>query len=255
MAFEVSATMTILAPAPLVIAICALAASNSSRAERLSNSVEYQPATKSMPNEASLPFRAAPSVGILWPFSIPSIEASLASSRHFSSGVSPPISCRSSLVQPIGLAPMRMVISVSNPLQLLRVLVSAPRGADLLPLGDRRYGDVPPEAAGVGRADRVGVNDDHLGRIGRPRLFERRLELGDRIGLNRFRPQRARMGDEVDRGQRLMPRVAQEIVERRAAGRLLQPVDAGEAAVVEDDDNELPSQHHRGGDLRIHHQV
>ena len=41
------------------------------------------------------------------------------------------------------------------------------------------------------------------------------------------------MGDEVDRGQRLMSRVAQEIVERRAAGRLLQPVDAAEAAIVE----------------------
>src|SRR5271165_1618899 len=161
MAFEVSATMTTRAPAPLVIAICALAASNSSRAERLSNSVEYQPPTKSIPNEASFAFSAAPSLGILWPFSMPSIPASLASSRQVSSGVSPPISCRSSLVQPIGLAPMRMAISVSDPLQLLCVLVSAPRGADLRPPRHRRHGDVPPEAAGVGRSHRIGFDDNH----------------------------------------------------------------------------------------------
>ena len=52
-----------------------------------------------------------------------------------------------------------------------------------------------------------------------------------------------------------MPRVAQQIVERRAAGRLLQPVDAAEAAIVVDDDDELQAEHHRGGDLRIHHQI
>ncbi len=93
MAFEVSAAMTMFAPAPLVIAICVFAASNSSRAERLSNSVEYQPPTKTMPNEASFALRAtAPSRGNLWPNSMPSTPASLASLRHVSSGVEPPIS-------------------------------------------------------------------------------------------------------------------------------------------------------------------
>ena len=46
MAFDVSATMTMSVPAPLVMAICDFAALNSSRAERLSNSAEYQPPTK-----------------------------------------------------------------------------------------------------------------------------------------------------------------------------------------------------------------
>ena len=81
------------------------------------------------------------------------------------------------------------------------------------------------------------------------------FELGDRRDLDRLGAERARMGDEVDLRQRLVPRVAQEIVERRAAGRLLQPVDAAEAAIVEHDDDELLAEHHRGRDLGIHHQI
>src|SRR5208282_3279268 len=138
------------------------AASNSSRAERFRSSVEYQPPTNAMPYSASLSFSAFPSDGSLWPNSMPWTPASFASARHVSSGVSPPISCKSSLVQPIGLAPMRMLMSVSNALQLQRVLVAAARGADLRPLGNRRHGDIPPEAAGVGRPQWIGVDDDDL---------------------------------------------------------------------------------------------
>ena len=56
-------------------------------------------------------------------------------------------------------------------------------------------------------------------------------------------------------GQDFVPRVLQEIVERRPARRMLQPVDAAEAAIVEHDDDELLAQHHRGRDLRVHHQI
>src|SRR6201999_1199627 len=108
-------------------------------AERLRSSAEYQPPTNVKPNSASLSFSAAPSVGILWPFSMPTTPASFACARQVSSGVSPPTAWRSSLVQPIGLAPMRMLISVSNPLQRLRLLVSTARGVDLPALRDLRH--------------------------------------------------------------------------------------------------------------------
>ncbi|MBV8662193.1 MAG: hypothetical protein JO107_03730, partial [Hyphomicrobiales bacterium] len=63
------------------------------------------------------------------------------------------------------------------------------------------------------------------------------------------------MGDEVDLRQNLMARVAQQVVERGAAGRALQAVDAAEAAVVVDDDDQLAAEHQRGGDLGVHHQI
>ena len=47
----------------------------------------------------------------------------------------------------------------------------------------------------------------------------------------------------------------EEIVEARAAGRLLQAVDAAEAAIVEQHDDELDAEHDRGRDLRIHHEI
>src|SRR5271170_6539914 len=131
------------APAPLVIAIWAWAASNSSRADRNSSSVEYQPPTKTRPNSASLALSAAPSFGILLPFSMPSKPASLASARQVSSGVSPPISCKSSLDQPIGLAPRRIAISIPYALVGQRRLVGLARGDDALALRDRRHGDIP----------------------------------------------------------------------------------------------------------------
>src|SRR3984893_18413175 len=152
MQFDVSATITMSVPAPLVIAICDFAALNSSRAERLRNSVEYQPPTKVRPNSASFSFSAAPSLGSLWPFSIPTTPTRFASARQVSSGVSPPISCKSAFVQPIGVGPRRMLISASALLQPRGLLVAAPRRVDLLPLGDRRHGDVPPKAASVGRS-------------------------------------------------------------------------------------------------------
>ena len=36
---------------------------------------------------------------------------------------------------------------------------------------------------------------------------------------------------------------------------MLQAVDAAEAAIVEHHDDELHAEHHRGGDLGIHHQI
>ena len=63
------------------------------------------------------------------------------------------------------------------------------------------------------------------------------------------------MRGEIDRGQRLVPRVLQQVVEALAAGGALQPVDAAEAAIVQHHDGQLHAQHHRGRDLGVHHQV
>ena len=49
--------------------------------------------------------------------------------------------------------------------------------------------------------------------------------------------------------------VRHQVVEGRAAGRLLQPVDAAEAAIVQHHDGQLQAHRHRGRDLGIHHQV
>ena len=63
-----------------------------------------------MPKGASAFFNASGSRGNLLPSSMPSKPASLASARQTSSGVSPPSSGMSSLDQPMGLAPMRIVM-------------------------------------------------------------------------------------------------------------------------------------------------
>ena len=97
----------------------------------------------------------------------PRKPASLASARQVSSGVSPPSSGRSSFDQPMGLAPMRIVMSrsfciasVVDALRVERVLVGLPRGPHLRALGDFRHRHVPPMPAGVGRGERIGVDDD-----------------------------------------------------------------------------------------------
>ena len=63
------------------------------------------------------------------------------------------------------------------------------------------------------------------------------------------------MRGEIDRRQRLVSASREQVVEALAAGRALQPVDAAEAAIVEHHDDELATEHDRGCDLRVHHQV
>ena len=147
--------------------------------------------------------------------------------------------------------------SVSDPLDLsARPRIRGGRRRPPAAVRDCRHGDVPPEAAGVGRADRIGVDHDHLGRLRRARRPERRLELGDRCDLDRFRAQRARMRDEIDLGQR--PRAARRC--RRllngappvaCCSRLMQPKPRLSRTTMM---SFLP-EHHRGRDLGIHHQI
>ena len=68
--------------------------------------------------------------------------------------------------------------------------------------------------------------------------MQRRLELGDRAHVLGMRAQRAGVRGEVDRRRAVgaLHAVVEQVVERRAAARLLQPVDAAVAAVVEHDD-------------------
>ena len=58
------------------------------------------------------------------------------------------------------------------------------------------------------------------------------------------------MGDEIDAGA-----VRKQIVERGDAAGALQPVDAAETAIVEQDDVELLAERDRRRDLGIHHQI
>jgi hypothetical protein len=62
---------------------------------------------------------------------------------------------------------------------------------------------------------------------------QRGFQLGEVGHLLRPRAEALGMGGEVDVGQGLVARVGQQVVERRAAGRRLQPVDAAIAPVVE----------------------
>ena len=89
----------------------------------------------------------------------------------------------------------------------------------------------------VVRAGSVSMHDD-VRAVGRARARQRRLELGDRLHVLGQRAQRARVRREVDRRRavRALHAVVEQVVERRAADRLLQPVDAAVAAVVEHDD-------------------
>ena len=57
------------------------------------------------------------------------------------------------------------------------------------------------------------------------------------------------------RARRFLHAVGEQIVEAFSAARLLQPVDAAVAAVVEHDDHELRAEHHRRCDFRVEHQV
>ena len=66
---------------------------------------EYQPETNLRPKGSRAAFSATGSVGILWPFSMPSKPISPASFRHCSRGMSPPIEWSSSLDQAMGLVP------------------------------------------------------------------------------------------------------------------------------------------------------
>ena len=76
--------------------------SSTERARRLS---EYQPETKARPWGARAAFSATGSVGILWPFSMPSKPISAASFRHCSRGMSAPRVWSSSFDQAMGLVP------------------------------------------------------------------------------------------------------------------------------------------------------
>ena len=122
-----------------------------------------------------------------------------------------------------------------------RLVITAARGfADFGALRDFRHRHVPPVAAGIGGGSGSVSMTMTLVRSCPARA--RRAPLPDRRCPSTFSAMRAERGGvrgEVDLGSTSWRRVAQEIVEARAAGRALQAVDAAEAAVVEHDDGEL----------------
>src|SRR5215213_6263207 len=202
MAFDVSAKTSTVEPIAFRRSRWARSAVISSSAERVRSCAEYQPDTQARPNGASAALRAAASRGNLWPSSMPSKPASLASARHVSSGVSPPSSRRSSFDQPMGFAPIRIIRAFSSvscfvggrrrsppprelvdALQGQRLFVLAPRRLDFVPRRNLRYGHVPPMPARIGRCEGIGVDDDDAGAVGGSRLAQGPLEVGDVVDL------------------------------------------------------------------------
>src|SRR5919107_3626386 len=86
----------------------------SSSTVRVRSSALYQPETNSSPNSPSFALSASGCLGNLLPISVPVKPASRVSRRQVSSGVSPPSSGRSSLLQAIGLVPSLTVIAASR---------------------------------------------------------------------------------------------------------------------------------------------
>ena len=105
MAFEVSQTMQTWQPMALSRSRCGWIARFSSSTERERRLSECQPETKRNPWGARAAFSAAGSVGILWPFSMPSKPISPASRRHWSRLISAPRLWSSSFDQAMGLVP------------------------------------------------------------------------------------------------------------------------------------------------------
>ncbi len=222
--------------------------------------------TQAMPKGASAFFSASGSRGNLLPSSMPSKPASLASARHTSSGVSPPSSSMSSLDQPMGLAPIRIVMLSffpcdQSPTRCAREGLFVSLARPSFTCGAHATLPAPPRPTS-GRPHRwrcsgsvsmtMTVVRSRLRALpsGRPRA--RRC----RRPSSAIAPEACGMGGEVDRRAasrvacaasrllKLSPPVAR-------CRRLMQPI----AAIVEQHDGELEAEHHRGGELGIHHQV
>ncbi len=109
-----------------------------------------------------------------------------------------------------------------------------------------------------GRPALIGVDlhDDHAGAVGSLGALERLGQL--RWVRNRFcvRAHGPRMRLEVDgEGVGDGGTILDEVVEARLAGVVLQLVDNGEAAIVEDKDDELLACQNRGINVRVHQQI
>src|SRR5262249_631307 len=156
------------------------------------------------------------------PSSMPAYPARRASSRHVSSVMSSPSVSRSSLVQPMGLTPIRTVTLASGSLAPPRLIVGLPCRSDLGPDGNLGHGDIPPRPPSGERPRGVGLDDHDGGAIGAARALEGALEVGDRLHLLGVGAKASRVRGEVDhRGLR-----PEEIVEGRATDGLLETIDA-----------------------------
>src|SRR6516162_975298 len=106
---------------------CRSIAANSSLTDRSRSRPLYHPEISASPNRSRIGRNTAGSRGNLWPSSIPSYPARRASARQVSSGVSPPNSGKSSLLQPIGLMPRRTGIGHGSPSSILKRAYPAER--------------------------------------------------------------------------------------------------------------------------------
>ena len=110
----VSAQIRTLLPHALSSSKCGRIAAISSSTDWVRTSPLCQPETSSSPWRPSTACMDATSLGNLPPFSMPVNPAAAASFRQVSSGVSPPSSGMSSLLQAIGLVPSCTVMFASS---------------------------------------------------------------------------------------------------------------------------------------------
>ena len=81
------------------------------------------------------------------------------------------------------------------------------------------------------------------------------IELGDGADLLGSCAEARCVCREVDLRGLIVAGLAEQIVERRSADRLLETADASEAAIVEQKNNQLGTERDRRRKLGIHHQI
>ena len=210
-------------------------------------------------------FSAAGSRGNLWPSSMPVEAGLLRLGRQVSSGISPPSSRMSSLDQPMGLAPIRIVIverSFASAQVLSRSLLPRvhPHSACAPPShlcavrhsGTATSHQCPPASV---EPQRIGVDDETVVRS----ALRARSSAASRSAMpstfSAIAPRLRACAAKVDRRQSLMPRVARRLLKHAPpvalCRRLMQPKPRLSSTTMVS----FSAEHDRGRDLRVHHQI
>src|ERR1700683_3708812 len=127
-------------------------------------------------------------------------------------------------------------VFIQAPLTSERVALAS--RSDLLALRDLRHRHVPPVPARLGTGGRIGFDDEHAGARGLARRGEGVGKFRDARRLAYESPEAARVRDEVERALGA-PRETAQVVEARISGAALQPLDAAEAAIVQNEHDPL----------------
>ena len=220
-----------------------------------SNSPENQPDTSCSPWPSRIGLRTAGSIGNLTPVSVPEKPAARVSARHTSSGVSPPSSGRSLLVQAIGAMARRMAMP-QTPTRCFVLPSSwsaraARTSARSLTSGTATSHHASPPVHCSGWVLMTMTVVRSLARARWKACFE----VADALDGLGDRAQPLGMLGEVGGDVLGDLAVLEEVVEGGRALGVLEPADDRVAAVVADHDDQLVPGEDRGVELGVHHQV